>query len=645
MVVFLLACISKKPINLYTFEADSKHLFIEVDIHPVGMDPTDKNTSQDSEEMGYNGPYFFMVDTGASTSIINQRVSRSLGLQLNMKEQPLVGLGGIHTYYTTDAMVSFEGKEQDVQFAVGVQGLPEQIKGVPISGILGNDFFEHYIVELDYPKHRLQLYSQDEYTWKSSKETIPMSYHSRAIHVDIELKEEGGENVSLDAILDTGAQYVLLRDSDIPSKIRRVPTQKYLLGLGSNSPFWVKESMLYQSIRFRNNEDFLFESPKNAYIIPNEREGYMPQNIIGSEVFTDKTLLIDYQNQQLQIQQSSKGNVKHSDYDISNLMLNRIRRNPDDYNLDVKLQILVASRNLEEALDTIKQYEQMENEKSSPRITNFKLQILMLSQKYDEVAKTFSQIEEENICDVTDLRSVLYSLAMSEDQDYMQSLLQSDSIPCIVDNLRLQSDLYMLLGSYERAFEILLQDRNSSSEQILLRKAILSNLLGKDLESISYLRSTLQNERTLHSTMYIYIDQYHTSEYRNILTNDLEGFHSNPIVLDMQTWGWMKLDQKERALDYMRLGLQKDCQQLQDAQHRNCIAWYEILADENMSAHSKTIRQLIDDHPYEASFLDTYAMILYNLGEKEEAKKYWRMALVLSPDSEYMLYQYIRSTL
>ena len=79
MLLFLLACISKKPINLYSFEADSKHMFVEVDIRPIAenTDQQDPNTTKNNSQT-YQGPYFFMVDTGASTSIINQRMSRSL---------------------------------------------------------------------------------------------------------------------------------------------------------------------------------------------------------------------------------------------------------------------------------------------------------------------------------------------------------------------------------------------------------------------------------------------------------------------------------------------------------------------------------------------------------------------------------------
>ena len=141
MLVFLLACISKKPINLYSFEGDSKHMFVEVDLQPITENSEQQNKT-DKNGQSYQGPYFFMVDTGASTSIINQRMSRSLGLQLQMKDQPLVGLGGIHTYYSTRAKVSFEDNDQEIQFAVGVKGLPEQIRGVPIAGILGNDFLK-----------------------------------------------------------------------------------------------------------------------------------------------------------------------------------------------------------------------------------------------------------------------------------------------------------------------------------------------------------------------------------------------------------------------------------------------------------------------------------------------------------------------
>ena len=622
-------------------------MFVEVDIHPIAAntDQQDPNTMNNSQT--YQGPYFFMVDTGASTSIINQRMSRSLGLQLQMKDQPLVGLGGIHTYYSTRANVSFEGNEQEIQFAVGVKGLPEQIKGVPIAGILGNDFFENYIVELDYQRHHIKLHSHDDFDWDSVKErTTPLSYRSGAIHVDVELKEDNGNSVTLDAIVDTGSQYVLLRDSDIPENITRIPRQKYLLGLGSNNPFWVQESLSYRSLQLGEHTPYSYDEAQSAYIIPKEREAYMPQNIIGGEVFSDKVLTIDYQNQQMQVRESSSKDVKPKSYDISEEMLRRIEKNSDDYNLETKLQILVASRKLQEALDEIYKYEQSHSkEGTSPRITNFKLQILMLSQRYEDVSQVYLNLEEEDICKLTDLRSVLYSLFVSQNHDALISQLKSESISCIHENLRLKSDMYLLLGSYEQAFELLIQDGNSSSDQILIRKALLSHLMGKDLESIGYLRNTLQNERMLHSSLFLYIDAFHNSTYRDLLISDLNRFGTEAIALDMQTLGWKILNEEQKSLNYMTLGLQKDCKQLQTEQQRNCNAWYEILAGKNINGHYKIMKQLVESNPFEASYLDTYAMILQQLDQNEEAQKHWILAMILSPNSEYMLYQYLRSTL
>ena len=648
MLVFLLACISKKPINLYSFEADSKHMFVEVDIRPI----SENTLQQDTNTTGYNsqtyqGPYFFMVDTGATTSIINQRMSRSLGLQLQMKDQPLVGLGGIHTYYSTRAKISFEGNEQEIQFAVGVQGLPEQIKGVPIAGILGNDFFENYIVELDYQRHHLKLHSHDDFDWNNTKEKpMPISYRYGAIHVDVEIKEDNDNAVKLDAIVDTGAQYVLLRDSDIPQNFTRIPRQKYLLGLGSNNPFWVQESLSYRSLQLGEHSPYSYDESQSAYIIPQDREAYMPQNIIGGEVFSNKVLTIDYKNQQMQVRESTSKNVKPKDYDISEEMLRRIEKNSDDYNLETKLQILVASRKLQKALDEISKYEQLHSkEGTSSRITNFKLQILMLSQRYEDVAQVYLGLKEQDICKLTDLRSVLYSLFVSQNHDALFSQLKSESISCINENLKLKSDMYLLLGSYEQAFELLLQDGNSSSDQILIRKALLSHLMGKDLESIAYLRNTLQNERMLHSSLFLYIDAFHDSKYKDILVSDLSNFGTEAIALDMQTLGWKKLNKEQKSLNYMTLGLQKDCKQLQTEQLQNCNAWYEILAGQNINGHYRIMKQLVEENPFEASYLDTYAMILQQLDRSEEAKKHWILAMILSPNSEYMLYQYLRTTL
>ena len=108
---------------------------------------------------------------------------------------------------------------------------------------------------------------------------------------------------------------------------------------------------------------------------------------------------------------------------------------------------------LQEALDEISKFEQSQPEgKISPRITNFKLQILMLSQRYEDVAQVYFALDQKDICTLTDLRSVLYSLVVSKHDDALLEQLQSGSITCIEENTKLKSDMYLLLGSYEQAF-------------------------------------------------------------------------------------------------------------------------------------------------------------------------------------------------
>ena len=53
------------------------------------------------------------------------------------------------------------------------------------------------------------------------------------------------------------------------------------------------------------------------------------------------------------------------------------------------------------------------------------------------------------------------------------------------------------------------------------------------------------------------------------------------------------------------------------------------------------MKKVISEHPYEPRYLDTYAFILYQLDELKLARDLWSNALILSPDSEHLLYQYL----
>jgi predicted aspartyl protease len=103
------------------------------------------------------GPYSFLVDTGATVTI----VSASLAARLRLTPLPVavqgIGAGGSFSTRAYVASITVGDTRQD-RVVVGTFDLTQINAAVgSIDGLLGYDFLKHYRVTIDYPGRRICL--------------------------------------------------------------------------------------------------------------------------------------------------------------------------------------------------------------------------------------------------------------------------------------------------------------------------------------------------------------------------------------------------------------------------------------------------------------------------------------------------------
>ena len=153
--------------------------------------------------------YDFILDTGASRTGIMQPLVAALGLkpidgesvvvhgttgqrQINMYAPMTVKVGGVITY------------ETPLLPALG----PLNIPGKPFYGILGSDFFEQYVVEIDAIGGRLVLSSGSAIDLAGDGDFAAVSIRSHPRGIWMLETMIGG--VKITALLDTGARVSIL---------------------------------------------------------------------------------------------------------------------------------------------------------------------------------------------------------------------------------------------------------------------------------------------------------------------------------------------------------------------------------------------------------------------------------------------------
>jgi hypothetical protein len=128
-------------------------------------------------------PLNFILDTAATTDVVNRRVAEELNLPLfAMRTRPNVAGDGVTS-------VAFA---PDVQIAVGdANYLNPRIGVVPLDsisrtfgevfdGALGYDLLSRWVVTIDYQQHKLVLHSNAAFDYRGSGLTIPLRPSSGA---------------------------------------------------------------------------------------------------------------------------------------------------------------------------------------------------------------------------------------------------------------------------------------------------------------------------------------------------------------------------------------------------------------------------------------------------------------------------------
>ena len=120
-----------------------------------------------------SAPLWFMLDTGASITVINKDRAAQLGLTLHGDLE--IGTSGASTGFSIvrDASFALPGAEV-INQKVGAISLSifEAGLGLPMGGILGFDFISRFVMEIDFDAQTINLRDPNTYEYKGSGKII-----------------------------------------------------------------------------------------------------------------------------------------------------------------------------------------------------------------------------------------------------------------------------------------------------------------------------------------------------------------------------------------------------------------------------------------------------------------------------------------
>jgi hypothetical protein len=271
-------------------------------------------------QVSVNGsaPLWFVLDTGAS-NLIASRHAKALGLKLT-PAPPAAGSGdGTQDAFTADnvslalagitlkpqkfGVLDFEELEAcsneldvDPRGKMTKRLRPRQgDERQPFDGVVGDEFFRLFVVELDFAAQVMTLHEPGTYQYSGSGEAIPLEVRPRWVYLRTQLASSSAATVSGVFLIDTGFMGALLLHRPFVEGNRLLPrsdetTPFALCGIGGESD---SRMGALRSVRLGS---FDVESPVTLF--SQARDGNLTSTaydgIIGNAILRHFNLVFDY---------------------------------------------------------------------------------------------------------------------------------------------------------------------------------------------------------------------------------------------------------------------------------------------------------------------------------------------------------------
>ncbi len=158
-----------------------------------------------------SAPLWFILDTGATDTVIDSQLAKTLRLKALGRT---VGTGGAGT---ATALI-FKGtslKLPNVEaMNLTVYGLPIDFLSAPlgrkISGVIGNDILKQLVVEVDYASEDINFYEPASYQYSHAGDLIPITFEGNYPFVRARITLDGRRVIEGNFEIDSGATNAIM---------------------------------------------------------------------------------------------------------------------------------------------------------------------------------------------------------------------------------------------------------------------------------------------------------------------------------------------------------------------------------------------------------------------------------------------------
>ncbi len=284
----------------------------------------------------------FILDTGVSNTIVTDP---SIAEYVNTEYVRTIQLDGVGRDSTLEAQVSI-GNTLQVGYARIEQHnlviLTEDILklselvGSPVHGLIGYDFFERFVVTIDF-RHRQLLVQQPKYNKyrRSDGLKIPLEIINKKPYVDGVSITEAGKSAKVKLLLDTGAGHAMMLNSfsaGLPLPAKTIEVQ---LGIGLAGKISGQLGRL-DDVRIGNHNlrGVVTSFPDSASFGGKINPEFERQGNIGGELLRRFRVTVNYPQGYMTMKPDKKAMKEPFEHDMSGMDLRAKGAGFNDYFVD-----------------------------------------------------------------------------------------------------------------------------------------------------------------------------------------------------------------------------------------------------------------------------------------------------------------------
>ncbi|MGH9766419.1 MAG: aspartyl protease family protein [Blastocatellia bacterium] len=250
-----------------------------------------------------SGPFSFVLDTGASVCVINEKRAAELGLKLRDLGELDIGVAEVSAQVALANGISFSlpGAEIPTKRAVVISfDYLESVYDHPIDGVLGLDVFKQFVVEIDYAARAIRLHDPKKYVYSGRGALVPFRLAGNVPVARSKIGLPGQPAIEGEFEIDTGmSESLLLRTPFVKKHNLSVSAQKKFpsisVGVGGEAKMVVGRVPVLQL------GSVAIKAPVTLYSQAGKGELASNSNIgiIGGEILRRFTAIFDYSRKRM----------------------------------------------------------------------------------------------------------------------------------------------------------------------------------------------------------------------------------------------------------------------------------------------------------------------------------------------------------